>query len=97
MQKYGQPLGLFQLSTEDWHKISRQFSIPIESLKDVKKEVLIPSDSQIIEGWIEEQIQFRKEAREKKDFRTADRIREELTKQGIILEDRPDGTTRWKR
>jgi cysteinyl-tRNA synthetase len=97
MQKYGQPLGIFQLSTEDWHKISRQFSIPIESLKDVKKEVLIPSDSQIIEGWIEEQIQFRKEAREKKDFRTADRIREELTKQGIILEDRPDGTTRWKR
>lgn len=97
LKHFGQPLGLFQLSTEDWHKISRQFSTTVESLKDVKKEDSIPWESQSTEGWIEEQIELRKEAREKKDFGAADRIREELTKQGIILEDRPDGTTRWKR
>ena len=48
-------------------------------------------------GYIEQQIRLRNEARVKKDFSTADTIRKELADQGIILEDRPDGTTRWKR
>ncbi|MBA3612701.1 MAG: hypothetical protein H0W49_07255 [Nitrospirales bacterium] len=47
--------------------------------------------------WIEEKIRVRNEARAQKDFSTADTIRKELAEQGIILEDRPDGTTRWKR
>jgi cysteinyl-tRNA synthetase len=44
-----------------------------------------------------QKIELRNEARAKKDFATADKIRKELVEQGIILEDRPDGTTRWKR
>jgi cysteinyl-tRNA synthetase len=47
--------------------------------------------------FIKQQIQLRNEARAMKDFSTADTIRKELADQGIILEDRPDGTTRWKR
>jgi cysteinyl-tRNA synthetase len=97
LQKYGQPLGLFQLSTEDWHTISTQPKIPFESVNGVKMENSISWESQRTERWIEEQIRLRKVAREKKDFEAADRIRQELTKQGIILEDRTDGTTRWKR
>ena len=46
---------------------------------------------------IEKQILMRREARERKDFAEADKIRDELASKGIILEDRPDGTTRWKR
>ena len=57
-------------------------------------EQIIPYESR---GFIEEQIELRNEARAKKDFATADTIRKELGEQGIILEDRPDGTTRWKR
>jgi cysteinyl-tRNA synthetase len=46
---------------------------------------------------IERQIAERNEARRKKDFARADEIRKALAAKGIILEDRPDGTTRWKR
>lgn len=35
-------------------------------------------------------------AKQRRDFAEADRIRDELAKEGVILEDRPDGT-RWRR
>ena len=45
---------------------------------------------------IEAKIQARAEAKKNKDWATADKIRNELKEQGIILEDGPNGTT-WKR
>jgi len=45
---------------------------------------------------IEAKIAERQEARRKKDFARADAIRDELARQGIILEDTPQGV-RWKR
>jgi len=46
---------------------------------------------------IELKIEERNEARRRKDFMRADEIRQFLKSNGIIIEDRPDGTTRWKR
>lgn len=46
---------------------------------------------------IEAKIAERAEAKKKKDFTRADTIRAELHSQGIIIEDKPDGTSRWKR
>jgi cysteinyl-tRNA synthetase len=43
------------------------------------------------------QIQARLEARKAKNWAESDRIRDALKAQGIILEDRPDGTTDWRR
>jgi cysteinyl-tRNA synthetase len=87
LRKYGKPLGLLQIPPENWRfgytQVIRPDSIPLG---------VTFGTPQVIQ-----KIELRNEARAKKDFATADKIRKELVEQGIILEDRPDGTTRWKR
>lgn len=46
---------------------------------------------------IAQKIAQRQAAKKARDFAQADQIRAELLSRGIILEDRPDGTTEWRR
>ncbi len=46
---------------------------------------------------IEQQIQLRIQAKKEKNWALADKIRNDLKSQGILLEDSPDGTTSWRR
>ncbi|MGQ9617650.1 MAG: cysteine--tRNA ligase [Candidatus Aminicenantia bacterium] len=77
------------ISEEDKGKIL-DFVSKIDSIISVlpKREKELPSE-------IMKMIKEREEARKRKDFEKADRIREELRKMGIILEDTKEGV-RWK-
>ena len=46
---------------------------------------------------INAKVAERNAARRQKDFKKADEIRQILAADGVILEDKPDGTSRWKR
>jgi cysteinyl-tRNA synthetase len=48
------------------------------------------------DAWVEAQIGARHDARARKDFAQADRIRDELLARGVVLED-TGGTTTWRR
>jgi cysteinyl-tRNA synthetase len=54
-------------------------------------------DETIDEANILEAIEQRKAAKKARDFAAADRIRADLLEAGVILEDKPDGTTNWRR
>ncbi|HEV8242477.1 MAG TPA: cysteine--tRNA ligase [Nitrospirales bacterium] len=84
-RRFGQVLGIFQVPIKEW-----EFGVvPGDS-----KEDTAPT---LADDKIERLIAERNEARHLKDFARADTIRKELAAKGITLEDRPDGTTRWKR
>ena len=51
---------------------------------------------QVDEAKVRQLTENRSRARKAKDFAESDRIREELNKMGIELEDKKDGTTAWK-
>jgi cysteinyl-tRNA synthetase len=53
--------------------------------------------SQFTDQQIDDKVAQRNEARKQKDFKKADEIRKSLAAQGVIIEDKPDGTSRWKR
>jgi cysteinyl-tRNA synthetase len=51
----------------------------------------------LTDAQITRRIDARLAARKAKNWAEADRIREELTRAGVILEDKPGGTTAWRR
>jgi cysteinyl-tRNA synthetase len=88
----GQVLGLFKL--EKWHYVlkaepgSNQIS---------GGSVALTHEGRLTDAVIEVMVTERNDARRKKDFKKADEIRKYLAERDIIIEDRPDGTSRWKR
>ncbi len=88
LRNLGQVLGLFQLKGKDW-----EFGERVAWASKLTSQ----ASPQLSEADIEELLGERQAARSKKDWNRSDEIRDRLASHGVILEDRPDGTSRWKR
>jgi cysteinyl-tRNA synthetase len=54
-------------------------------------------EAQLTDLQVDALIEARRAARKKKDFAESDRVRDALASAGIVLEDKPDGSTGWRR
>jgi cysteinyl-tRNA synthetase len=77
-------LGICQLPPENWFRLAAPGApgAPAAALADAD---------------IDAAIVARLAARKGRDFKEADRLRTQLDDAGVILEDKPDGTTTWRR
>jgi len=62
----------------------------------LKRGIGIGADS-LSDADIERLLEARRQARAAKNFSESDRIRNELATAGVMLEDKPNGTTAWRR
>ncbi len=91
----GQVLGLLQEPPEEWFHRPLNVSFGVQLGMSVDAEVV--GSSTLDDAKIQQKIAERNTARKERNFAKADRIREELATQGILLEDGPGGKTTWRR
>ncbi|MFP6758581.1 MAG: DALR domain-containing protein, partial [Alphaproteobacteria bacterium] len=91
----GKALGVLQEDPNQFLKGDHHFSPTAAQLVMTpgRPKVTIEMSPEVVET----KIESRSEARANRDFAEADRIRDELSAAGVVLEDRPDGTTEWSR
>jgi cysteinyl-tRNA synthetase len=84
LKSLGNVLGLLTVPAEEWFRLTRAAGAAAAGARLSDEEVA-------------ERIAARAAARRAKDFGAADRIRKELAAAGVLLEDKPDGTSIWRR
>jgi cysteinyl-tRNA synthetase len=89
-------LGIAQLPPEQWARL-RTPPVGGEAAGPTGAVEPTADPTGLDEAAIDDWVTRRLEARKNKDFKEADRIRDTLASQGVILEDRPDGRTEWRR
>ncbi|MBI5404043.1 MAG: cysteine--tRNA ligase [Ignavibacteriae bacterium] len=87
----GSILGLFTIAPFNW-----EFLKTVKSEASFNIEWVTQVSSSMTDADIERLVNEREDARKRKDWKRSDEIRKQLSDAGIILEDRPDGTTRVK-
>jgi cysteinyl-tRNA synthetase len=96
-KEFGAVLGLFQLEPHQWQFNPSAISVSEHVSVSLREAASVEKIEKLSDAEIESKIAERLEARREKDFAKADEIRKSLASQGIIIEDKPDGTSRWKR
>lgn len=99
LKSLGNVLGVLELSPSEYLQKAKRVAQRIEPGTGKPEldgaEPVMPGG--LPEARILELIAERAGARKSKDFKRSDEIRLELTQAGIVLEDKPDGTTTWRR
>jgi cysteinyl-tRNA synthetase len=112
IRSLGKVLGLFQLDSWRFNParvlvdVADVISVTEDAMTRIKKKdhpaygthvYDIPMPLKDEDERIQLMVDERNEARKQKDFKKADEIRQFLASHGIVIEDKPDGTSRWKR
>jgi cysteinyl-tRNA synthetase len=92
-REFGNVLGLFQLDTWRFNPVR----IQVSDIIPVQDEARAGVKDSLSDTNVDAKLAERNEARKQKDFKKADEIRQFLASHGIVIEDKPDGTSRWKR
>ena len=108
----GKVLGLFQLdkwqSSQMPFRSDLSTAMPppsrrsrIEEMSQTDTPLSLRAQLSTVPALTDEEIEGKRierdEARKQKDFKKADEVRQFLASHGIVIEDKPDGTSRWKR
>jgi cysteinyl-tRNA synthetase len=78
----GSVLGILDVDPEQWFRLGVQGAADGEAVDDAAIDALVAA---------------RLAARKAKDWAESDRIREQLSEAGVVLEDKPGGVTEWRR
>jgi cysteinyl-tRNA synthetase len=89
LRSMGGVLGLLNVAVEHWFRLVTE--APLGEAESARGHTALD------EGQIEQMIAARQAARKARDFAAADRIRDELARAGVVLEDKPGSATSWKR
>ncbi len=81
------------LSSSTMQLLQTSFKTYIEDIFGLKN---IHENDQTFKSVMQLLIDIRKEAKDKKDFATSDKIRQQLNAAGILLKDQKDGSMKWE-
>ena len=86
-------LSISALSAYTYKLLHQQFKVYLIDILGLNP--VVASNNGLLQGVVELLVQIRKEARQKKDFATSDKIRNELLSLGVQLKDEKDGNISW--
>jgi cysteinyl-tRNA synthetase len=86
-------ISLEALSADTLQLLQKKMQVYIEDILGLQSEAEGETDK--LKGVMQVLIDLRKEARAKKDWKTSDRIRNQLAELGIQLKDEKDGNISW--
>jgi len=84
--------GKESITAGDLEKLSELFGVMVFDVLGLRKPVDSGKGSELTASLIEALLELRRQARERKDFATSDRVRDRLTELGITIKDGKDGT-----
>lgn len=83
--------GTSQITGNDLEKLKELYKIFVNDILGIQKEEKAEGESHLTEELIELLLSLRLEAKKRKDFETADKIRDALIEKGIVVKDTKDG------